>query len=210
MIKASTMSSEVDFTGVSETKLLKDIAKGNEVAFRRVYHQFYKMLLQFAFILTKNREAAEELVEDVFIKIWKNRQNAASIKNLKVYLYTATKNTCLNYLSSKANDSISKPFDAINIILTEPICPERLFIYRETFAKIKNAIETLPPRCKMIFKLIREDGLKYKEVAEILNVSPNTVDAQMTIATRRIALLVRDEFEKIPSSHLPKINRDFL
>ncbi len=198
------MSSDIDFTDVSRTKLLKQIAAGNEVAFRQVYHQFYKKLLQFAFILTKNKQAAEELVEDVFIKIWKNRQNAEAIHNLKVYLYTATKNTCLNYLSSKANDSITKPFDAINIVLTEPVCPEQLFIYRETFAKIKSAIETLPPRCKMIFKLIREDGLKYKEVAEILNVSPNTVDAQMTIAIRRIALLVRDEFEKIPSGHLSK------
>jgi RNA polymerase sigma-70 factor (ECF subfamily) len=56
----------------------------------------------------------------------------------------------------------------------------------------------------MIFKLIREDGLKYKEVAEILNISPNTVDAQMTIAIRRIAMLVRNEFEKIPASHLQK------
>ena len=174
------------------------------MAFRQVYHQFYKKLLQFAFIPTKNKEAAEELVEDVFIKIWKNRQHAEAIRNLKVYLYTATKNTCLNYLSSKANDSINKPFDAINVVLSEPVCPEQLFIYRETFAKIKNAIETLPPRCKMIFKLIREDGLKYKEVAEILNVSPHTVDAQMTIAIRRIALLVRGEFEKIPATHLPK------
>jgi RNA polymerase sigma-70 factor (ECF subfamily) len=198
------MNADDDFTGAFQENLLKEIAAGNEMAFRHVYNALYKKLLQFAFILTKNKEAAEELVEDVFIKIWKNRQNAEGIQNLKVYLYTATKNTCLNYLSSKANDSITKPFDAINIVLTESVCPEQLFIYRETFAKIKNAIETLPPRCKMIFKLIREDGLKYKEVAEILNVSPNTVDAQMTIAIRRIALLVRDEFEKIPSSHLPK------
>jgi len=198
------MSSDIDYTDVSQTGLLKQMAAGNENALRQIYHQFYKKLLRFASILTKNKEAAEELVEDVFIKIWKNRQNAEAIHNLNVYLYTATKNTCLNYLSSKANASITKPFDAINIVLTEPICPEQLFIYRETFAKIKNAIETLPPRCKIIFKLVREDGLKYKEVAEILNVSPNTVDAQMTIAIRRIALLIRDEFEKIPTSHLPK------
>lgn len=138
------------------------------------------------------------MVEDVFIKNWGNRQNAQVIKNLKVYLYTATKNTCLNYLSSKASESITKPFDAINIELSGPVCPDQLLIYEETFAKIINAVETLPPRCKMIFKLIREDGLKYKEVAEILNLSPHTVEAQMTIAIRRIALLVQKEFEKIP------------
>ena len=150
---------------------------------------------------TKNKEVAEELVEDVFIKFWKNRKNVADIRNLKIYLYTATKNTCLNYLSSKANESITKPFDAINIELSDSICPEQLLIYQETFTRIKNAIETLPPKCKIIFKLIREDGLKYKEAADVLNLSYHTVDAQMTIAIRRIALIVGAEFEKLPNSH---------
>ena len=198
------MNADADFTDIIQQKLLTQIASGNEEALRQVYHHFYKKLLQFAFILTKNKEAAEELVEDVFIKFWKNKQNAEVIRNLKVYLYTAIKNTCLNYLSSKANESITKPFDAINIELSGPVCPDQLLIFQETFAKIKSAIETLPPRCKMIFKLIREDGLKYKEVAEILNLSPHTVDAQMTIAIRRIAFLVREEFEKIPGNAMLK------
>jgi RNA polymerase sigma-70 factor (ECF subfamily) len=196
------MSADINFTDtIQEDLLKKEIVCGNQEAFRQVYHYFYKRLLQFALILTKNKEAAEELVEDVFIKFWKNRKNAADVRNLKVYLYTATKNTCLNYLSSKANESITKPFDAINIELSDSVCPEQLLIYQETFAGIKNAIETLPPKCKIIFKLIREDGLKYKEVADVLNLSYHTVDAQMTIAIRRIALLVRAEFEKMPNRH---------
>ena len=198
------MNADTDFTDIIQQKLLTQIASGNEAALRQVYHHFYKNLFQFAFILTKNKEAAEELVEDVFIKFWKNKQNAKAIRNLKVYLYAATKNTCLNYLSSRANESITKPFDSINIELSGPICPDQLLVFQETFAKIKSAIETLPPRCKMIFKLIREDGLKYKEVAEVLNLSPHTVDAQMTIAIRRIAFLVREEFEKIPGSAMLK------
>ncbi|MEO9020914.1 MAG: RNA polymerase sigma-70 factor [Ginsengibacter sp.] len=192
------MNEDTDFTDSLQRGLLNLIAIGDQAAFRQVYHHFYKKLLQFAFILTKNREVSEELVEDVFIKFWKNRQNAETIRNLKVYLYIAVKNTCLNYLSSKANESITKPFDAINIELSGPICPDQLLIFQETFAKIKSAIETLPPKCKVIFKLIREDGLKYKEAAEVLNLSPNTVDAQMTIAIRRVASLVKEEFEKIP------------
>lgn len=194
------MSADINFTDtIQEDLLKKQIESGNQDAFRQVYHYFYKRLLQFALVLTKNKEAAEELVEDVFIKFWKNRKNVANIQNLKIYLYTATKNTCLNFLSSKANESITKPFDAINIELSDSICPEQLLIYQETFTRIKKAIETLPPKCKIIFKLIREDGLKYKEVADVLNLSYHTVDAQMTIAIRRIALLLGPEFEKIPS-----------
>ena len=198
------MSSDTSFTDLLQEQLLKQIESGSEVAFKEVYHHFYKKLLQFSFILIKNKEAAEECVEDVFIKIWRNRTHASTIKNLKIYLYTATKNTSLNYLSSKANSSINKPFDAVNIVITDPICPEQLLIYRETFEKIKSAIEMLPPKCKMIFKLIREDGLKYKEVAEILNLSPHTVDAQMTIAIRRIAFSVKEELEKTKETHLSK------
>lgn len=198
------MNADTDFTDGVQQNLLQQMTLGNEGAFRKLYHHYYKRLLRFAYILTKNNEIAEELVENVFIKFWKNKQKAESIKNLKVYLYTATKNTCLNYLSSKAHASITEPFDAINIELSGPICPDQLLIFRETFSKIKDAIETLPPKCKMIFKMIREDGLKYKEVAEILNLSPHTVDAQMTIAIRRIASHVKEEFEKIPGGTVLK------
>jgi len=194
------MTADQNFNDENQNALLKQISLGDEVAFRQIYHHFYKKLLQFAFALTRNKEAAEELVEDVFIKFWKNKQSAENIRNLKVYLYTATKNTCLNYLSSKANSNLTKPFDAINIELAGPPHPDQILIYRETYTKIKSAIESLPPRCKMIFKLIREDGLKYKEVTEILNLSVHTVEAQMTIAMRRIAFMLKEDFEKIPRS----------
>lgn len=196
------MNPDANFTEGNQKKLLTQISLGDQRSFRQLYHQFYKKLLQFAFVLTRNKEVAEELVEDVFIKFWKNKKNAENIRNVKVYLYSATKNTCLNYLSSKAHENITQPFDAINIELANPLSPDQILIYRETYSKIKSAIETLPPRCKMIFKLIREDGLKYKEVAEILNLSASTIEAQMTIAIRRIAFIIKDDFEKTPASSI--------
>lgn len=194
------MNPDANFTEDNQRKLLHQISLGDQLSFRQLYHHFYKNLLQFAFVLTKNKEVAEELTEDVFIKFWKNKNTAENIRNLRIYLYTATKNTCLNYLSSKAHDNITQPFDAINIEFASPLSPDQVLIYRETFNKIKNAVETLPPRCKMIFKLIREDGLKYKEVAEILNLSTSTVEAQMTIAIRRIAFIIKEDFGKIPTA----------
>ncbi len=194
------MDADIDFNDDFKNTLLKRISAGNEAAFRQLYHHFYKKLLQFAFVLVKQKEVAEELVEDVFIKFWKNREAAENIRNVKVYLYTATKNTCLNYLASKMHENIIKPFDAINIEITGTLSPDQILIYRETYAKIKKAIETLPPRCKMIFKLIREDGLKYKEVAEILNLSISTVEVQMTIAIRRIAFIIKEDFDKMPTA----------
>jgi RNA polymerase sigma-70 factor (ECF subfamily) len=198
------MNPDANFSEGNQRKLLTQISLGDQTSFRQLYHQFYKKLLQFAFVLTRNKEVAEELVEDVFIKFWKNRKNAENIRNVKIYIYSATKNTCLNYLSSKAHENITQPFDAISIELANPLSPDQILIYRETYTKIKTAIETLPPRCKMIFKLIKEDGLKYKEVSEILNLSVSTIEAQMTIAIRRIAFIIKEDLEKTPVSSNPK------
>lgn len=179
--------------------LLQKVALGDQLAFRELYHTYYKRLHYFAVAMVKTKEAAEEIVEDVFIRLWNQRGTVTQINNLRIYLYTATKNTALNYLSRKARESIIEPFDNIDITLQETgINPEQIMITAETYQKIRRAVEALPPRCKMIFKLIREDGLRYKEVSEILNISINTIDAQMAIAIQRITEALRKVFEKFP------------
>jgi len=179
-------------SNVSLAVILPRVAAGDQAAFRQVYISFFKRLYHFAFAIVKTKEAAEEIVEDVFIKIWQQRQNLHSVQNIKVYLYTATKNTALNYLSKKARENITEPFDHINIELTDSgTSPEQIMITAEMYKKIQSAVDALPPRCKMIFKLIREDGLKYKEVSEILNISVNTIDAQLAIAVKRIAAVLQ-------------------
>ncbi|HLK30710.1 MAG TPA: RNA polymerase sigma-70 factor [Puia sp.] len=186
------------FSGQLLSELLRKVAIGDEAAFKLIYTHFYKKLYQFAFAIVKTRESAEEIVEDVYIKIWQNRQTATSIQNLRVYLYTATKNTSLNYLSKKAQENITEPFDHINIELDKSvITPEQIMITSEMFNKIQQAVDLLPPRCKMIFKLIREDGLKYKEVSDILNISVNTIDVQMAIAVKRISIALEFEFRRV-------------
>jgi RNA polymerase sigma-70 factor (family 1) len=169
---------------------------GDEKAFREIYINFYKKLYRFALAIVKTKESAEEITEDVFIKIWQQKESLTSIKNLRVYLYTATKNTSLNYLSRKARENIVHPFDHINIELSGSILtPEQIMITTEMYNKIQQAVEALPPRCKMIFKLIREDGLKYKEVSDILNISVNTIDVQMAIAVKKIATALKFELD---------------
>ena len=174
------------------------IAEGDEPAFRQLYNFFSEKLIQFAFALVKRRDAAMEIVDQVFIKIWLRRSNFTEVENIKVYLYAATKNTALNYLKEIAHQQITQPFDHLNIELREEECPEKQMINSEIFKKIKRAIEELPPRCKIIFKLVREDSLTYKEVAEILNISTNTVDAQMVIAVKKISEKVKGQFDFLP------------
>ena len=175
-----------------------EIAAGNQDAFRQLFNIYSTRLIEFASALVKNKEAATDVVNEVFVKLWKGRERIPGIQNLKVYLYTATKNAALNYLSRKAHQLITEPFDDFSIQLREEQCPDQQLITEEIFNKIRMAVEQLPPRCKMIFKLVREDGLKYKEVAEVLNVSVKTVDAQMVIAVKKISEKVKSEFEFFP------------
>lgn len=163
------------------------IASGDVNAFTQVYLHFGKRLILFGTSLVRSREIAEELVEDVFVKLWANRQHITKIDNLTVYLYVAVKNKALNKLSQKASELISAPFDYLDTSMDEFAAdPYDLMITTEMMTRMQTVIEALPPRCKMIFKLIREDGLKYKEVAEILNISVNTIDVQMAIAVKKI------------------------
>ena len=179
--------------------IIGKIATGNQAAFRQLYDGYSKKLVHFAQAIVKEYDAALEVVDEVFIKVWKNKESITAIANIRVYLYTAVKNTSLNYISRKAKEVQTEPFDFINIQLSEDVSPEQRLITSEIYLKIKAAVNNLPPRCKMIFKLVREDGLKYKEVAAILSISENTVDAQMVIAVHRISEAVKCQFDFFPS-----------
>ena len=179
------------------------LSLSDENALTELYQYYYKKLVQFSKSIVRTNELAEEVVEDVFIKLWCNRVSIHEIKNLNVYLYIAVKNTSLNTLSQKARQLISAPFDFLNIEFENELGkPDDLLITAEMMQRMQHAIDALPPRCKMIFKLIREDGLKYKEVAEILNISVNTIDAQMAIAVKKIctALQIKKSLRNFSSS----------
>jgi RNA polymerase sigma-70 factor (ECF subfamily) len=176
-----------DLIGDELRQLQHKIQKGDTVAFTRLYSILFKRLYGFSFSIVKVADLAHEVVEDVLLKLWMQREKINAIQNLSVYLYVAVKNQSLNKLASKASQWLNEDFDEmtpeIAAIHNDPL---RLMITKEMLAKINEAIENLPPRCKMIFKLVREDGLRYKEVAEILNISVNTIDVQMATAVKRI------------------------
>jgi RNA polymerase sigma-70 factor (ECF subfamily) len=181
-LSANELNTSVQLKGLQEK-----VARGDENAFTQVYLHFGKRLILFGTSLVRSKEIAEELVEDVFVKVWANRNHITEIENLTVYLYVAVKNKALNKLSQKASELIAAPFDYLDTSMDEFAAdPYDLMITTEMMSRMQTVIETLPPRCKMIFKLIREDGLKYKEVAEILNISVNTIDVQMAIAVKKI------------------------
>jgi RNA polymerase sigma-70 factor (ECF subfamily) len=192
------MNNFESFNNPLSFELKEKIAAGDEHAFQYLFQLYSKVLVQFAFSFVKTKDVAIELVDGVFVKLWKQKDQVSRIQNLKVYLYTAIKNASLNYLSQRAYNSIIEPFDYININVNDEQTPEQKLIHSEIQNEINAAIDELPPRCKIVFKLVRQDGLKYKEVAQVLNISTKTVDAQMVIAVKRISEKVKNYFDCFP------------
>ena len=104
-------------TAINETEikfLQSQIAMSDEKAFSKLFDHFSEKLFCFAFSIVKTKDGAIEVVDEVFVKIWKQRVKVNEITHLKTYLYTAVKNTSLNYISRKANEQITEPFDFID------------------------------------------------------------------------------------------------
>jgi len=161
-------------------------------AYRQLYDLLYERLFWFSYSFVKSREAAEEIVSDVFIKLWNIRSKLTDIDNLVVFLYTIAKNFSLNYIT-KNYKYPQVSLDEIQLEIVTSVNPEELYISTEMAAKINETIRQLPSQCKLIFQLVREDGLKHKEVAAILNLSEITVRNQLTIAAKKIAQAIRPQ-----------------
>lgn len=170
------------------------IANDDQLAYRQLFIQFYNKLSRFVMGFTKNKELTDEIVSDVFINIWRRRKNIEEIKNLKLYLYVSAKNITFNYLKKLHRENLAD-LDAVEIEPEDPFAdPGAAMITREMNLKLKAAINDLPPRCKLIFTLVKEDGLTYKQTAQLLGLSESTVENQLSIALKKISGAIQYTF----------------
>lgn len=170
-------------------------------AYKELFSSFYAYLFHFAMTLVKVRESAEEIVSDVFIKVWEKRKGLEAIDNLKVYLYVSTRNTALNEIEKQKKQAVRHIEELSEELPAIYLNPEQMLITADMLSFIRKAVDQLPPRCRMIFKLVKEDGLKYREVAEILDISTKTVENQVAIAVQKIAQTISfDLHRSIPSA----------
>lgn len=163
------------------------IALPDEHAFEDLYRHYFVRLYRFCFSIIHIKEPAEEIIHDVFMSLWKKRLMLHEIDNLDVYLYVSVKNLSLNYLRDNHFSHTVDIEQACNNYIQFHADPEALLVSAEMIKAVLAAIEQLPPRCKLIFKLVKEDGLKYKEVSRLLGLSVKTVEAQLAIALKKIA-----------------------
>ncbi|RMF00888.1 MAG: RNA polymerase sigma-70 factor [Bacteroidetes bacterium] len=163
---------------LSDEDLLAAIQNGNRQAFKVLFHRYYESLCHQANAIIRCEHQAEEIVSDIFIKVWKNRQTLNITTKMRYYLYTAVRNQSVDYLRKHIRERNYKgELTPDHISLYH--CPDEVLIGEELRQRIENAIAQLPPQGRRIFQLSRDEGMKYREIAEHLQLSIKTVETHM-------------------------------
>ncbi len=158
----------------------------DERAYKKLFLFYYPLLLRFSCGIVRKPEVAEEVVSDVMTRIWEKKAALSLIDNLRVYLYTATRNLSLKHLA-KEKYGLVVELENVSVLCDIGIpSPAQILINQEWKQVLANAIKKLPPKCQMVYKLIREDGLSYSEVGQVMEISVNTVDRHLNIALHKL------------------------
>lgn len=178
-----------------DKELYLNLKTGNERAFQVLFRKYYPAMCHFARQFLNDHELAEETVQDMFVKIWEKRESLNIETSVKHYLFRSVRNQCLNQIQ---HEKIKKQYARMVLESAhQEINPDQYFLEVGLVDRIEKSIDSLPPKRKEIFRMSREQGLKYKEIAETLNISVKTVEAQMGLALKHL----RDELKDF-STHL--------
>jgi RNA polymerase sigma-70 factor (ECF subfamily) len=163
--------------------IVAEIKAGNKLIFTEVYHQYHERLYFFVLKRTSLSDIAEEVVQQAFIKLWERREKLSDDFTIDVQLARITRSILIDTLRKKA---VERKVIKQVVSQTPDIYTADPTIEKEFSNRIASAIESLPPGCKKIFKLSREESLSYNEIAAQLSISPRTVENQISKALKVI------------------------
>ena len=169
--------------------LILQVSKGDEYAFRILFDQYRDKIFSIAWKITGVRSAGEDVVQEVFIKLWMNKEKLAEVENLNAYVNTITRNHILNNLRKVAYEQTFLE----DLIREESINTKNIsdpVLYNELQYLVHRAIEQLSPQQKKVFQLSRTEGLKHADIAAQLNISRSTVKDHMVEALRSIKIFL--------------------
>ncbi|MBK6938332.1 MAG: sigma-70 family RNA polymerase sigma factor [Chitinophagaceae bacterium] len=179
-------------TNCNIAELQQQIAVFEDVAaYKKLFHCLFPSIQNFAFSIVKSRQLAEEIASDVLMEVWVRRLKLMEVANLRLYLFTSAKNASLKKLKQENRFS---PFslDELQVeFISDYGNPEEILNGSELEKKVQEAINELPTRCKIIYKLAKEDKLRYSEIAELLEISVKTIDNQLVIANKKIISAIK-------------------
>lgn len=168
----------------SDSQIFEAIKRDDNGAYEMVFREYYRPMTAYAFRFLGNLADSESIVQDVFLRLWQKRKEIMITSSLQNYLFRSVKNHCINYIE---HEKIKSGYQSM-VIRNEADRSEysEFFLEFGLKKKIEAAIALLPEKRQEIFRLAREDGLKYREIAERLEISVKTVETQMTLALRQL------------------------
>ncbi len=177
---------------ISDNEIIKRIRKGDVRQFESLFRTFYISLVRYATSFVRDHDTAEEIVQDVFYRIWAGREKINIKKSLSAYLFRAVHNSCLHLLEhrkvvEKHEREIIREWE------TNPGSTADLVQYNELLSVVADILERLPPRCGQIFCMHRFEGLKYAGIAEKLQISVKTVEADMSRALKEFRKALKEK-----------------
>lgn len=183
---------------IAYAELIRRIIKGDEKAYAQLYDIFYPELTRHVLSKLNNREVAEDILHDLFLSLWRNRENLGSIESIPAYLYSAVRYLILaEFRRSALKETSLTSLDGIDIIQEEVPLEDRLF-YRYILDEIQKEVENLPEKCKQVFKLSREKFMSTKEIAQELAISESTVKKHINKALNHLRPFSKNNFHFIP------------
>ncbi len=163
----------------------------DQSAYKTLFFILFPSLQNFAFSIVRSRVLAEEIASDMLLEVWMRRQKLMEIENLKLYLFAGTKNAAIHKLKKEDKHSRFSLDDLHVEFISDYVNPEESTELHELQSNIAKAVKELPPACQLIYKLAKEDRLKYKDIAQLLDLSIKTIDHQLSIALKKIGNSLR-------------------
>ena len=177
---------------INMSSLLERISLDDPQAFKIFYEYTYPQLFRVACYFLTNSEDRKDLISDVYMNLWKNRHSIKEIRNIDNYMFISVRNNVTRIRAEKISYQHIQIEDSGLETCSMQLDPEKELLNKELKEVLELAINSLPDRCRLIFLMIREEEMKYKDVSEILSISEKTVQAQMIIAVKKIGVVVKN------------------
>jgi len=191
-----------------DIQFIINISEGDEEAFSRFFYHYGAIIHPVIFKIVKDEAAAEDVVAEVFLKLWLNRKSLPAVANLPGYIYRTATNFAINHLKHNKTD-VQALQDAYFDLPGNEATPEEQFTVQELKKSIHKAVSALPEQRRRIYELSRENGLSRQEIAAELRISENTVKNQLRIALRHIQeFILKDRGILVAGIFLVKIAAD--
>ena len=167
-----------------ERQLFEAIKQNDNGAYEKIFRAYYRPMTAYAFRFLGDLSESESIVQDVFLRLWQKRTEIMITSSLMHYLFRSVKNHCINFIEHERIKTRYQTF--VMNSEADRIDYSEFFPEHELINRIETAIAALPPKRQEIFRLAREEGLKYREIAERLELSVKTVETQMSLALKQL------------------------